>query len=275
MSPKLKYALFFIFVFGFVLCLVFGAFRLAQKSEPKGVPTAPPASLADNRDEFHAMVAIPAGPFLMGRENKSVFVDQFQIDRYEVLQKDFLLCVNADACSPPKPVEWAGELMPVGGVNWYQADAYCRWLGKRLPTVKEWEKAARGTDGGHRYPWGDRWEPTFANWCDSEDWDPAVPLLESTHQCEGTIDGFAKAAPINAFPQGASPYGVLQMCGNQMEWTARKEATISDGKDPYEVRGGSWWGAIGIGLPDLSLVTWMPLGDPARSSPPHIGFRCA
>jgi len=275
LSPKYKKPLIFIFLFALSLCLAFGAFRLAQKSKPKSVPAAPPASVADNRDELHAMITIPAGPFLMGRENESVFVYQFQIDRYEVMQDDYLKCVKAGACSRPSIQPWRGELMPVGGVNWHQADAYCRWAGKRLPTDKEWEKAARGPHGGHQFPWGDRWEPTFANWCDSKKWREDIPLDKSDYECDGAIDGFAQAAPVNAFPQGASPYGLEQMCGNQVEWTATKRTTSSAEGDQYAVRGGAWWGPKGMGTPGLALITWMPMMDPAGGGAPHMGIRCA
>lgn len=163
--------------------------------------------------------------------------------------------------------------MPVGNVDWYQASTYCHWLGKRLPTSQEWEKAARGPDGGHRYPWGDQWDPTYANWCDSEQFPNDGIIPAKPYPCEGTIDGYAFAAPINAFPQNTSPYGVRQMCGNQLEWTSTYSET-GYGKG-YAVRGGAWWGPRGMGIPNGALMTWSEPWDPPYGTPQHMGFRCA
>jgi formylglycine-generating enzyme required for sulfatase activity len=225
-------------------------------------------------DEYHEMILIPAGPFAMGRNEKTALVEAFLIDKYEVLQTDYLACVEANACVAPA-ILLDGKLMPVSGVNWYQADAYCQWSGKRLPTNEEWEKAARGTKGGHKYPWGEKWEPTFANWCDSESFNPSLPPDRQNNKCEGSIDGYAGVAPINAFPKNISPYGVMQMCGNLLEWTSTsRQSPIGEGIE-YGVRGGSWWGPRGMGIPTMALITWESMWDPAGGGPLHQGIRCA
>jgi formylglycine-generating enzyme required for sulfatase activity len=91
--------------------------------------------------------------------------------------------------------------------NWEEADLIAHWLGGRLPTVAEWETAARGTDG-RLYPWGNDWNPAFGNF------DVAAGFINfpKPRKWRGT--------PVDAYPEGGSPYGVRDMCGNLGEWTA-------------------------------------------------------
>ena len=99
---------------------------------------------------------------------------------------------------------------PVVAVSWYDAQAYCRWVGGRLPTEAEWEKAARGTESRH-WPWGDSWSCAAGNFDDETTLDPATT---------GCRDGYARTAPAGTYPQGTSPYGVYDLAGNISEWVA-------------------------------------------------------
>ncbi|MBN1583608.1 MAG: formylglycine-generating enzyme family protein, partial [Anaerolineae bacterium] len=98
---------------------------------------------------------------------------------------------------------------PVVQIGWDDANAYCQWAGRQLPTEAQWEKAARGTDG-LVYPWGDSFDGSKLNFCDANcfiDWQDA-----------DSDDGYARTAPVGSYPAGASPYGGLDMIGNVWEW---------------------------------------------------------
>lgn len=174
---------------------------------------------------FQEMITIPAGPFWMGCDPATetcnyrqsplhkVTLSVYEMDRYEVTNARYQECVEAGACSPPRsiasftrPYYYGNPLFasyPVMNVDWYQAAAFCSWAGRRLPTEAEWEKAARGDDGPLLFPWGSAAPTcTLAN------------LTVDSGVCVGDT------TPVDQYPQGASPYGLLDMAGNSWEWVA-------------------------------------------------------
>lgn len=192
------------------------------------------------------MIGIPTGPFLMGaddgfadeRPQRTVFVKHYLIDKYEVTNQRFRAAGLQAAQSFGK--RYALPQLPVVGVTWFQAQAYCHKMGKRLPSEIEWEKAARGTDGRF-FPWGNFWDPALAN------------------------DGRGPK-PVGSFPQGASPYGVLDMAGNVWEWV---QDNYPNDKARRILRGGGWHYAA------VFMRTSYRRHERPDFSEQRIGFRCA
>ncbi len=261
------------------------------------------------------MVLVPAGEFVMGspagaegfedeRPQRRVFVSAFQIDRHEVTHGEYLSFVQATGHRIPENVRSAATLWengrpmhgiehhPVVNVSWEDAVAYCRWLNKRLPTEAEWEKTARGTDG-RIYPWGNEWDLTKANsvsyWAgrtvefeSGADWDAFWLKGEGARVSkEKGLKGEVLTLPVGSFPQGASPYGALDMAGNAAEWVQDwfdpnyyRSAPSSDPQGPQRgaiksMRGGSWL------KPAKSLRTSDRDWGTIDSRPSGTGFRCA
>lgn len=148
----------------------------------------------------------------------------FSIDRTEVTQGDYRRCVVARRCAPaggsevPRGSEIAAptstaadsasdDHLPIVNVSWVDAQSFCRFVGGRLPTEAEWEKAARGTDG-REYPWGDEVSCDRANWGNFDGEGP----------CAGRNPGHPVA--VGQYTDGASPYGVMDLGGNVWEWVA-------------------------------------------------------
>ena len=159
-------------------------------------------------------VYVPAGEFTMGNNGdpkskeypeRPVYLDSFWMDKVEVTNAMYEKCATSGACFLPVPRlnpyygKWAYRDLPVVYVNWYGAEKYCAWAGRRLPTEAEWEKAARGADARY-FTWGNnRANPRLANFSESLIGEPL---------------------PAYRYPLGASPYGVLNMGGNVREWVA-------------------------------------------------------
>ena len=188
------------------------------------------------------MVYVPEGTFTMGSTDgdddekpvRTVDLDAYWIDKYEVSNAQYKKCVETGSCTAPHSTSrynnsnYANH--PVVNVDWYQASAYCEWAGGRLPTEAEWEKAARGPDG-NKYPW--------------ENESPSCSLA-NYGGCKGDT------TVVGSYPNGKSYYGALDMAGNVWEWVndwyadSYDEHQLNNPPGPssgtYRVlRGGSWY----------------------------------
>jgi sulfatase modifying factor 1 len=158
------------------------------------------------QDEHDLAVAegCAAGRFAHELGTRRVHLPTFGIDRTEVTHAAWRRCMAAGRCVPPRVAgddpRLSADAMPVSGITLAEAADYCAHAGGRLPTEEEWEKAARG-DSARRFPWGSHYHARLAN-------HGRPPLRPDPG------DGFRWAAPVGSFPDGASPYGVLDMAGN-------------------------------------------------------------
>ena len=223
------------------------------------------------------MVSIPAGPFIRGtdhggfdeRPQRTLVLDAFAIDRYEVtnFQYQQFVDVTGHRKSGP-PSRYAKNMSRMRGVNqpvvyvsWDDAETFCHWKGKRLPTEAEWEKAMRGTDG-RLWPWGNVEQPNGANWARVQ-------------------DGYEVAAPVGAVLTDKSPYGIMDGAGNVMEWvgdwyaeTYFKEAPEQNPQSPeygtFRALRGGGYATTGA---DIRITSRSKMVQDFRDE--TIGFRCA
>jgi formylglycine-generating enzyme required for sulfatase activity len=200
------------------------------------------------------------GDCLYGRAGEAS-LGAFYIDTTEVTVAEYRGCVASGACTEPALEDERGvsnwalparDRHPVNAVTYHQAAAYCSWVGKRLPNLYEWERAARGDDE-RAYPWGDE-APTCA-----------LAHIEERPGEPGC--GTGTTAEVGSYPAGQSAYGLLDMTGNVAEWTMDPFApdysqTLVYGGG-YEVETPS---QLYISLPLANPKTWAHLG---------VGFRCA
>lgn len=234
-----------------IAAIAFFNYRSPQATEPNSQPAAfiqPPSLTLPSGD----MILIPSGTALLGEHDQMQQVQAFYIDKTEVSTRAYLdFCQKTHRAVPPD-ISLADTELPIRNVSFADASAFAAWAHKRLPTAKEWEKAARGTQGQH-FPWGNDLGTGMAR----------LPL--TPEETEANSQPQATPSPVDSFPQGASSYGVLNMLGNVWEWV----------DSPVQIRGGSYQSYP----PSLnqSFESFVNAGQsvPADTKRADIGFRCA
>jgi len=215
------------------------------------------------------MMFVPAGEFNMGSEHGQdieqpvhrIYLDDFYIDKFEVTNEQFNKCVKSKGCTAvdwPEPLKF-NPRQPIVLMYWYQADRYCKWAGKRLPTEAEWEKAARGTDG-RTYPWGNEIDCSMANY----------------NECRNP-----ETIPVGSYPKGASPYGAMDMAGNAQEWVADWYDEDYYKNSPYKNPTGPSNGSLkvirggGVSGSGWNLTSYRRWRGTLTGVQVDYGFRCA
>lgn len=266
-------------------------------------PTVTPTATVPLLNDPSEMVFIPAGEFEMGCDSGDpecnydetplhrVYLDDYYIDRYEVTNARYTKCVEVGACKAPSNdsstrisyfdnPDYAN--FPVVWMRWEQADTFCHWEEKRLPTEAEWEKAARGQVDARKYTWGDdpflqgnRTDCQYLNYyftgpnrIPGGPWDPAFACVGDTVR-------------IGSYGLSESPYGAMDMLGNVWEWTSdwyaedyysQSPVTNPPGPasgDGHVIRGGSWYNGS-----RYSRVAHRSV-QPNQAFDFDFGFRCA
>ena len=232
-----------------ILVLIAGAaagLYFATRSKgpaPQAAITAPPG-----------MVLIPQGKFLFGEKKEPVDLPAYFIDRTEVSNSAYAKFCEAKG----RPAPAGDPDFPVVNITIQEAREYAAWANKRLPSPQEWEKAARGTEG-RMFPWGDQADSTRAAV-------KPTPLQ-----------------PVESFPNGASPYKVLNMIGNVWEFVEDPQqpsegaiATFAKLLDPPPQPGEPWYGIRGLSFQEVLQpgAIWDHHSVPERWKEPSVGFRC-
>ena len=240
-------------------------------SKPQAEPTAQLKSVPNDQQLVVSitpvdMVKVPKGPFLYGDEKARVVIDHdYWIDKFPVTNAKYRAFIEAggygeqqywsddgwqwktkaNITSPEfwNDPKWNKPDHPVVGVSYYEAEAYAKWICKRLPTEQEWEKAARGEDG-RQYPWGEEFDKT---------------------RCNSSESGLRHTTPVTQYLNGMSPYGCYDMAGNVWEWCDDWIDKKKAGR--LVIRGGSWTNA----QKTLRTVSWGRGAVDYRYK--YVGFR--
>ncbi len=252
---------------------------LIPTTTPAPSPTPGVGATRTSQKDDMVLMYVPAGEFKMGttpiestlineKPQHVVFVDAFWMDKTEITNARYALCVNDGKCAPPTLTQSAtrpryyGNLdfnnYPLIGLTWDEAKNYCAWAGQRLPTEAEWEKAARGVTNW-TYPWGNT--------------SPDSTVLNFGRMIGDTSE-------VNKYPKGSSQYGIWDLAGNVSEWIAdwydEKYYEASPAKNPTGaatgqtrvVRGGAW------DFPPQGLRAAQRQGANPLTRAYNVGFRC-
>ncbi|MBM4358329.1 MAG: SUMF1/EgtB/PvdO family nonheme iron enzyme [Deltaproteobacteria bacterium] len=276
----------------------------APSSAASAAPSSAASAVASGTASAPAADGMLAIPKVDEAKPEGAALSAYRIDKHEVTAAQYQGCVDAGACKPQKtvqseslkPLTWnafcnlgvAGrEQHPMNCVDWNNADAYCKWAGKRLPTEAELAHIAfAGKD--QKYPWGDA-EPTakLLNACDTackaalkekgENWGSLYPMTAGT-----VDDGFVGTAPVGSYPDGAASSGALDVAGNVWEWTAdwyspsmapqpsKQDPTGPASGSRKTMRGGSWNDFRANMVDNKARFGFLPVERFANA-----GFRCA
>ena len=229
------------------------------------------------------MILIPAGPFKMGSSDKDILwaakrfhsesldwyrdetplhevtLPGFKIDKFLVTVRDYEIYRQVTGKAAPREHDNARfnqPRQPIVALPWKEARDYCLWAKKRLPTEREWEKAARGTDARY-YPWGNEADALNTN-------------------IRGKGDIYRYSNPVGAMPENASPYGVMDLAGNVWEWTedwyqphpGNQYDNDLYGEKFKVIKGGSWNSNLDLAR---GSVRGKAFPDDIKN---YIGFRC-
>jgi eukaryotic-like serine/threonine-protein kinase len=263
-----------------------------DEAKPTAVVIVEP-TMTPNATWTEEEILIPAGAFQMGCDASNpaedecsqiwqarelplhtVYLDDYYIDKYEVTNARYRACVDAGGCTAItfslRPSYYGNadfDNYPVIVMDWQYANDFCTWAGKRLPTEAEWEKAARGSRDTRRYPWGNA--------------ELDSTLLNSTFLAHNR--DVVYTTEVGSYPDGASPYGVMDMAGNVWEWVNdwydENYYSVSPDSNPqgpatgeYRVlRGGAWDSFADFAF--RSTYRYVAGGMPLDSF--SYGFRCA
>ncbi|RJP17498.1 MAG: hypothetical protein C4520_16150 [Candidatus Abyssobacteria bacterium SURF_5] len=275
---------------GVVIAGLFGLFSAVHEGQPVRKPPVPDLPPTAPPPEWSVqipgaplnMTLVPAGEFVMGSDSefenerpmRRVFLKEYFIDVFEVTNADYKKFIDATNHPVPfvnafwaEPFNWRNNTYPPGKadhpvtlVSWFDAAAYAKWAGKRLPTEAEWEKAARGTDA-RIWPWGNTWNINYCNIRES--------FINMTQ-------------PVHLLTAGKSPYGCCNMAGNVMEWVNDwyfedyySNAPQKNPPGPHTgtlrvARGGAWDSNINL----YARAGYRHFFEPNEKKA-SIGFRCA
>ena len=232
--------------------IVWAGWAMIDGPPARGEP-ALPAKIRSLKDEAE-MALVPRGSFVFGRASQGqrrpppATLPDYYIDKFEVTNTQYAKFMAATKHAPPR---FAGTnafgrpRQPVVGVGWPDAEAYCAWAGKRLPTEPEWEKAARGPEG-RIWPWGNTYDARKLN---------------------GRESGIHAPIEVGSHHDGDSPYGVSDMAGNVWEMTSSHYPTAAD--QPHAMKGGSF---LNRQLQVQASYRWD--AEDEKSGATWLGFRC-